>query len=102
MNADGRREGDVAHIVRVIRTERAQLAWRYRKWPLTGTMLLKSTGRYHEGSRRLTVVVETSGLSGQPADDPNVVTRALIQTLIPPLIAAQPHPVNPSSRRREP
>ena len=48
---------------------------------LTWTMLLKDTGRYDEGSRGLTVVVEAGGLPGQPADCPNVIVRTLKQAL---------------------
>jgi hypothetical protein len=73
----------------------------YHESLLTKTMLLKNTGRYDEGSRGLTVVVEAGGLPGQPTNHPNVVVWTLIQPLIPAMFGAQPHPIHPSFRGRE-
>jgi hypothetical protein len=64
VNADGRSAGDVADIMRVIGTERAQLTRRYHKGLLTRTVLLQNARRNDEGSRRFTVVMEASGLPG--------------------------------------
>ena len=58
VDADSRGERDISDVMRVIGTECAQLARRDYKGLLAGTMLLKNTCRYDEGSRRLTVVVE--------------------------------------------
>ena len=101
MNADGRREGDVTDVMRVIGTECARLARMYHASPLTRTMLLQNPGRYDESSRGRTVVVEAGGLPWQPADHPYVIVRTVIQPLIPAPFGAQPHFIHPSVRRRE-
>ncbi len=54
MNANGRREGDITDVMRVIGTECPRLTRMYHEGLLTRTMLLKDTGRYDEGSRGLT------------------------------------------------
>src|SRR5580704_11711877 len=102
VNADGRREGDVTDIMHVIGTKCARLARMYHAGPLVGMMLLKTPGRYDEGSRGRTVIMEAGGLSWQPADHPYVIVQTVIEPLIPTPFGAQPHFIHPSLRRREP
>src|SRR5882724_65836 len=65
-------------------------------------MLLKNPGRYDEGARGITVIVEAGGLPRHPADRPNVVVGTVIQPFIPAVFGAQPHPIQPSIGRHEP
>ena len=101
VDADGGREGGVADVVRVIGTEGAGLAGVYDAALVASTMLLKNSGRYEEGSGGLTVIVKAGGLSGQPADYPDVVIGAVIQPLIPAVTGAQLYAIQPSIGRCE-
>ena len=96
MNANGRPEGDIPNVVRVIGPERARLARMDDNCLLIGTMFLKNAGRYDEGACGFTVVMEAGGLPGQPADHPDVVIRPGKKPLIPALFGAEPHSVYPS------
>jgi hypothetical protein len=60
-----------------------------------GTVLFKNPGRHDEGSSGLTVVVEAGGLPGHPTDRPNVIVRTVMQPLIPAVVGAQPHSIQP-------
>jgi hypothetical protein len=86
-------------VGRIVRTECAGLARMYHKGLLTRTMLLKSPGRCDEGPRGRTVVMKAGGLPWQPANQPYVVVRTVIQAFIPAPFGAPPHPIHPSIRR---
>ena len=101
MNANRRPQRAVSYIVCVVRTEGAPLATIDYLRRLTRTSLLKTTGHHYECSGRRPMIVEAGGLSGQPADDPQVMVRTVIQPLIPTPIGAQPHPFHPSIRPRK-
>src|SRR6187402_341245 len=101
VNADGRCEGDIADVMSVLGAECARLAWNDRQRLYTRTMLLKNAGRYDESSRGFTVVVKAGGLPGHPAYDPDIVVLSLIQSLIPAIFDAQPHPIHPPIGGRE-
>src|ERR1700677_3653076 len=101
MNADRRRFRDVADIVRIIRSESAELSCRYSPALLTRTMLLQSSCGHEECSRGRAMVMEAGRLPWHPTDEPDIVLGPAIKRLIPAPIRSQPYPVQPLHRRRK-
>src|SRR5262245_26107454 len=81
--------------MRITGAEGAEFAPRCEVSAPIWTKLLENSSHYHKCARRCPVVMESRRLSRQPADYPEVIVRAVVDSLVPLPIATQSHPSYP-------
>ncbi len=101
VNIDGRREGDVTDVTRVVCTECARIARMLSRGFARQDDVPQESRSLRQKPRGRTVVMEAGGSPGQPADHPYVIGRILIEPFKPAPLGAQPHLIHPSLRRCE-
>src|ERR1700733_24340 len=101
MNTDRWGVRDVANIVRIIRSESADISCRYSQAWLASTMLFESSCGHEKCSPGRAVIMEAGRLPRHPTDEPHVVLGPAIKRLIPAPIPSRAYAVKPPNRRRK-
>ena len=70
----------------------------YQRGTSVSKHLFKNACGNNESARRRSVIVESRGLTGKPADYPNVVVLTMVDSLIPATTSRKPHSFDPFLR----